>query len=1065
MKKLLAFAFSLIATAATAQWNVPPYNVPLGLNTPGNGFRAAPPPAGGSVLLGAGASTYPAFSTSLKIAGPIPYIDVTAAPYNAKIDGVTDDTTAFLSAIAAATGKSQTVYVPCINNNVSVISETLVLGRGVHLATCQGGSGQGSATPTGVTLKWTGSANQPMVKFFGAIHSSLVGFQLNCNSLVNGSNGCIGIQYASDNNPSTSYNEITDVTVLNAHMGLVVGDPSTTVPPLTGGVPICAVFSNLNCAQADSLTVKRFNVKGNGLDVTSEAVHVNDANGIQSSHFYQGNWQFVSIGLNVIFNNGNWVLESFNGGNPIGEKTFVKFSQYALIPPALLNNETEGGYTYAVRDLSDTGEGSLPLYRYSTVAQYNQWNNPVSCEGNGRWLSIGNVGGGAGNAWTAGGNCYVVSQLEPTNQGTTSSTPWTTSGSGQVTTWGVINGQTILTANNIVSGAIPTNMPLGFGNLAASSATDVGRITLGSDGLSYLQRSGIAWNLSGAALGASAGVLTAPAAASPGDLFATRTATSGALLLGSDGNKYILRNGNNLFLTGATVKINTNQIAAPTPVTNSALQILGANTADVRSEVAAFAGSAFQAVSRSNGTAGTPTAISSTNSIGGYEAWGYTGSALQLGAAVNFTATENWNAGANGTSIGLATVTTGSTTLATRLTLSSAGIFTNGAAGGAQGDGTINATNLLINGVSVGNAVSMTANTVLGNATGSTAAPTNLAMPSCSTASSGLIWTTNTGFGCSTTLARTSTTQVFTSNGTYTPTSGMKMAFACAFGAGGGGGGGARQAAANAVSGGGGGGGGGTACGWFTAAMIGASQPITIGTAGTAGAAAAADNTAGGNGGGGGQTVFGTLNTGPSVRAAGGGGGAGGQLASTSGGGGGGGATAGGNATGASGGAGGILASAGGTGTSGTANNNPMGGSGGGGGGATGTPGNGGISFSGGSGGGAGGGITAANAAQNGGVSVAVYGYGAGNTSTGTGGVVGGAAAGNGLAMNVTGPFGYAGTGGGGGAAALTGTAGTGGIGGFPGGGGGGGGSNQNTFTAGVGGVGGAGYVTVVEYF
>ena len=45
-----------------------------------------------------------------------------------------------------------------------------------------------------------------------------------------------------------------------------------------------------------------------------------------------------------------------------------------------------------------------------------------------------------------------------------------------------------------------------------------------------------------------------------------------------------------------------------------------------------------------------------------------------------------------------------------------------------------------------------TANTVLGNATGSTAPPTALTMPSCSTVSSGLTWTTSTGFGCNTAL-------------------------------------------------------------------------------------------------------------------------------------------------------------------------------------------------------------------------------------------------------------------------------------------------------------------------
>lgn len=43
-------------------------------------------------------------------------------------------------------------------------------------------------------------------------------------------------------------------------------------------------------------------------------------------------------------------------------------------------------------------------------------------------------------------------------------------------------------------------------------------------------------------------------------------------------------------------------------------------------------------------------------------------------------------------------------------------------------------------------------NTVVGNATSSSAAPTALAVGSCSTAASALKWTTNTGFGCNTSI-------------------------------------------------------------------------------------------------------------------------------------------------------------------------------------------------------------------------------------------------------------------------------------------------------------------------
>jgi hypothetical protein len=49
----------------------------------------------------------------------------------------------------------------------------------------------------------------------------------------------------------------------------------------------------------------------------------------------------------------------------------------------------------------------------------------------------------------------------------------------------------------------------------------------------------------------------------------------------------------------------------------------------------------------------------------------------------------------------------------------------------------------------------ISANTILGNATGSSATPTALAVPSCSTAASALQWTTSTGFACNTSISAT----------------------------------------------------------------------------------------------------------------------------------------------------------------------------------------------------------------------------------------------------------------------------------------------------------------------
>jgi hypothetical protein len=96
-------------------------------------------------------------------------------------------------------------------------------------------------------------------------------------------------------------------------------------------------------------------------------------------------------------------------------------------------------------------------------------------------------------------------------------------------------------------------------------------------------------------------------------------------------------------------------------------------------------------------------------------------------------------------------------------------------------------------------------------------------------------------------------TQVFTTTGanTYTPTSGMKYCIVEVQGAGGGGGGANSTGSAQVA--GGGGGAGAYAKGVFSAATVGASQTVTIGTGGTAG------SSAGGNGGTGGTSSFGSL--------------------------------------------------------------------------------------------------------------------------------------------------------------------------------------------------------------
>lgn len=94
--------------------------------------------------------------------------------------------------------------------------------------------------------------------------------------------------------------------------------------------------------------------------------------------------------------------------------------------------------------------------------------------------------------------------------------------------------------------------------------------------------------------------------------------------------------------------------------------------------------------------------------------------------------------------------------------------------------------------------------------------------------------------------------QVFTANGTYTPTTGMVFCIAEVVG-GGGGGGGSTGGGAGFASAGAGGGGGGYSRELLTAATIGASQAVTVGAGGTAGASP------GGNGGTGGTSSLGAL--------------------------------------------------------------------------------------------------------------------------------------------------------------------------------------------------------------
>lgn len=89
--------------------------------------------------------------------------------------------------------------------------------------------------------------------------------------------------------------------------------------------------------------------------------------------------------------------------------------------------------------------------------------------------------------------------------------------------------------------------------------------------------------------------------------------------------------------------------------------------------------------------------------------------------------------------------------------------------------------------------------------------------------------------------------QSFTSNGTYTPTTGMKYCkIECIGGGGGGGGVAGTGSASQGVQAASGGAGGGYAYGFYSAATIGASQPVVVGAGGSGGNSSGTDGSAGG---------------------------------------------------------------------------------------------------------------------------------------------------------------------------------------------------------------------------
>lgn len=124
--------------------------------------------------------------------------------------------------------------------------------------------------------------------------------------------------------------------------------------------------------------------------------------------------------------------------------------------------------------------------------------------------------------------------------------------------------------------------------------------------------------------------------------------------------------------------------------------------------------------------------------------------ALLSAAALATTTTPLSLISTTGSSAGQAIVSTGPTTAAAWTSIVDSVIAGSGiAVSGTTGNVTVS---VATNGVALGQLAQQAANTVLANATSSTANVAALSMPSCSSSVSALSWTTNSGWGCNTAI-------------------------------------------------------------------------------------------------------------------------------------------------------------------------------------------------------------------------------------------------------------------------------------------------------------------------
>ncbi|MCK1460647.1 hypothetical protein IVB34_20305 [Bradyrhizobium sp. 2] len=469
---MLGFLFALLLVAgsggaALAQWQVPDHSVAIGRGS-GTGFKFAAPGTAGTALISNGAGADPSFQALTNIFGPqsantvlsgptsgvaanpsfralvsgdLPatvkpknlgsirftsqyggadwcanliaaLADIGTAPGTIYVDGDNQTINACSAVSQIDIGNKHTVQF--VSGEVFTLTQTIRLGIGSSIiGTANGPTGGAGTNVVGTTLKWTGVVSGDVLLMFGTFKGVISNINVDCNSVSD----CAGIHYDSNNSPPSSYNTIENVTLTRGHYGLLVGNRGTSHP-----TPVACNSnpSQSGCYEMDFLTFRNFLIFGTCADTTAVGIHVNSYFALQQSTIDTGNIQCANIGIrNVSSAGANTIIKNVVGGSVVGASpTLFQTDAGGAQGYNLWNNESEGGWTYAVHDSGCSGSGTNTESWIS-----NGWNNPVLVDG---CQTITETASGSGGITkTVGGSAVVYTSGSNT-------TAWTPSGSGIV---------------------------------------------------------------------------------------------------------------------------------------------------------------------------------------------------------------------------------------------------------------------------------------------------------------------------------------------------------------------------------------------------------------------------------------------------------------------------------------------------------------------------------------------------------------------------------------------------------------------------------------------------------